>query len=338
MKTNMEQWRKSIMNSVYTPAFPIMSNFGVSLKNLTIKDAVTDGYKQAACIKAVSDAYELCASSTFMDLSVEAQAFGCEVVMTDNETPSVSKGIITDMDSVLRLEIPNPAKERTSINIKAAAISSAEIKKPLFACIIGPFSLAGRLMDMTKILISLFNGADMVHLVLEKCTVFLTAYALAFKKAGANGILMAEPAASLISPKQCAEFSSAYIKKIADAVQDDEFTLILHNCGKTLRHVETMLSTSARGLHFGNAVDLKEIATKIPPDILFMGNLDPVSVFKDGKPDDIAKKTTSLLEAMKGYRNFIVSSGCDIPPGIGRANFDAFFNAVSDYNQQVKQA
>jgi uroporphyrinogen decarboxylase len=299
MKINMEQWRKSILNTGYTQAFPIMSNFGVSLKNMSIRDAVTDGDKQAACIKAVSDAFEMCASSTFMDLSVEAQAFGCEVVMTDNETPSVSKGIITDMDSALRLEIPDPAAERTSVNLRAAAVSSAEINKPLFACIIGPFSLAGRLMDMTKILISLFNSADMAHLVLEKCAKFLIAYASAFKKAGANGIVMAEPAASLISPKQCNEFSSAYIKKIADAVQDDEFIMILHNCGKTLRHVESMLSTSARGLHFGNAVDLKEIAPKIPPDILFMGNLDPVSVFKDGTPQNVAQKTTSLLEAMK---------------------------------------
>ncbi len=334
MKINMEQWRNSIMNSGWIQAFPIMSNFGVSLKNMSIKDAVTDGDKQAACIKAVSDAFDMCAGSTLMDLSVEAQAFGCEVVMTDSETPSVSKGIITDMDSALGLKIPDPAAERTSVNLKAASISAAEISRPLFACIIGPFSLAGRLMDMTKILISLFNSADTVHLVLEKCTEFLIAYASAFKKAGANGIIMAEPAASLISPKQCAEFSSAYIKKIADAVQDDGFIMVLHNCGKTLRHVETMLSTSARGLHFGNAVDLKEIAPKIPDDILFMGNIDPVSVFKDGTPQDVSGKTTSLLEAMKSYTNFIISSGCDIPPGISRANFDAFFKAVSDFNKR----
>jgi uroporphyrinogen-III decarboxylase len=36
---------------------------------------------------------------------------------------------------------------------------------------------------------------------------------------------------------------------------------------------------------------------------------------------------------MKGHNNFIVSSGCDIPPGTGRENFDVFFNTVSVYNQ-----
>ena len=36
---------------------------------------------------------------------------------------------------------------------------------------------------------------------------------------------------------------------------------------------------------------------------------------------------------MSGCRNFIISSGCDIPPGTGRANFDVFFNTVSVYNE-----
>ena len=337
MKTNMEQWRKEIISSGRTPAFPLMSNFGASLKGFSIKDAVTDGEKQASGIKAISEAFDLCAFVTIMDLSVEAEAFGCEVSMAENEIPTVRKSVVTDMASAVKLEVPDPALNRTSVYIKTAGLCSREISKPMFGCLIGPFSLAGRLMDMTKVFISLFNEPETVHLVLGKCTAFLTAYAAAFKNAGASGILMAEPAGSLISPMQCAEFSSSYIRKIVEAVQDDHFTVILHNCGKTLRHVETMLSTGAKALHFGNAVDLGLIAPKIPSETIFMGNLDPVSVFMNGKPHDVTEKTNQLLEAMKEYRNYIISSGCDIPPGTGRANFDAFFNAVTVYNQRKKE-
>jgi uroporphyrinogen decarboxylase len=179
--------------------------------------------------------------------------------------------------------------------INAAGLCSGEISKPMFGCLIGPFFLAGRLMDMMNIFVSLFHNPDMVHLVLEKCTAFLTSYPSAFKKAGASGILMAEPAGSLISSAQCAEFSSSYIRKIVEALQDDYFTVILHNCGKTLRHVESMLSTGAKALHFGNAVDLELIAPKIPSDTIFMGNLDPVSVFMNGSPHDITEKTINCL-------------------------------------------
>jgi uroporphyrinogen decarboxylase len=335
MKTNMDEWRKKIISSGRTDVFPLMSNFGASLKGLSIKDAVTDGEKQASGIKAISELYDLCAFVTLMDLSVEAEAFGCEVSMSENEIPTVMKSIVTDRASALKLEVPDPALKRTSVYIKAAGLSSKEIEKPVFGCLIGPFSLAGRLMDMTKIFISLFNEPDTVHLVLGKCTEFLTAYASAFKNAGASGILIAEPAGSLISPAQCAEFSSSYIRKIVEAVQDDYFTVTLHNCGKTFKHVETMLSAGTKAVHFGNVIDLKMIAPKIPSDVIFMGNLDPVSVFMSGSPQDVTEKTNQLLESMKDYRNYIISSGCDIPPGTGRANFDAFFNAVTVYNSHI---
>jgi len=143
---------------------------------------------------------------------------------------------------------------------------------------------------------------------------------------------------SLKKKKNIEEFSSDYIRKIVNELQDDTFTVILHNCGKTLKHVDSMVSTGADAFHFGNAVDLELIAPKIPPDRLFMGNLDPVTVFLNSTPDDTHEKTLQLLNAMKSYSNFIISSGCDIPPGTGSEIFDAFFNAVTLYNKNKSQA
>ena len=72
--------------------------------------------------------------------------------------------------------------------------------RPLFAGIIGPYSLAGRLLDMTEIMILCYEEPEMVETVLEKVTDFLVEYAKAFTAAGADGIMMAEPAAGLLSP------------------------------------------------------------------------------------------------------------------------------------------
>ena len=72
--------------------------------------------------------------------------------------------------------------------------------RPVLAGIIGPYSLAGRLLDMTEIMILCYEEPEMVESVLEKATEFLIEYAKAFKEAGANGVCMAEPAAGLLSP------------------------------------------------------------------------------------------------------------------------------------------
>jgi uroporphyrinogen decarboxylase len=58
---------------------------------------------------------------------------------------------------------------------------------------IGPFSLAGRLFDLTEILMAVRLEPDIIHILLDKCTCFLIEYAKTFKKKGANGIFIAEP-------------------------------------------------------------------------------------------------------------------------------------------------
>ena len=72
---------------------------------------------------------------------------------------------------------------------------------------------------MTAILFELEGS----HELLQICTDFLKKYARAFKDAGCNGIIIAEPAAGLLAEKECNEFSSWYVKQIVDHVQDENF-------------------------------------------------------------------------------------------------------------------
>ena len=53
---------------------------------------------------------------------------------------------------------------------------------------IGPFSLAGRLMDVSEAMINCYEEPEMVHIVLKKATKFLIDYISAYKEAGADGI------------------------------------------------------------------------------------------------------------------------------------------------------
>lgn len=79
---------------------------------------------------------------------------------------------------------------------------------------------------------------------------------------------------------------------------------------------------------------MEEVIREIPPTALAMGNIDPVSVFKDGTPVLMRQTVLGLLDKMKDYPNFVLSSGCDTPPHTPLANVDAFFEALDDYNKQ----
>ncbi len=334
MKINIREWINSISNSNQRPAMPIMTYPGLKLANKSIIDIIKNGEDQFKCIYELSKKYPSGAAMTIMDLSVEAEIFGSHIRYSSDEVPAVTGSIIDGESSAKGLQIPQPGSGRTGAYIQAAALSAQIINdRPSFGGQIGPFSLACRLYDMTEIMVALFDEPDTVHIVLDKATAFLISYAKAFKGAGANGIIMAEPAAGLLSPDQCTEFSSIYVKKIVDAVQDDSFIVILHNCGNTVKLIPSMLSTGALGFHFGNAVDMMDILPQMPSDRLASGNIDPARVFKNGTAEDVRQKTRELIEKTAGYRNFVISSGCDIPPGTPIENIEAFFETVKSSNK-----
>ena len=71
-----------------------------------------------------------------------------------------------------------------------------------------------------------------------------------------------------------------------------------------------------------------------PSDVLVMGNLDPVGVFKMGTVEEIREATLNLLQKTSEYDNFVLSSGCDIPPEEPVGNIESFYNALNEYNKK----
>ena len=88
--------------------------------------------------------------------------------------------------------------------------------------------------------------------------------------------------------------------------------------------------------HFGNAVDMKKILEKVPEQTVVMGNVDPAGEFCNGTPESIRSATMELLGRCGEYPNFVISSGCDIPPLSKWENINAFYAAVSEYYKGKK--
>ena len=334
----MRSWIENMKGTKPKKAMPVLSFPCVSLLGVTVRELISDSDLQAKGMKLVADRTDAAASVSFMDLSVEAECFGANVVVSDDEVPTVKGRIVNDMDEAQALTVPKVGSGRTQIYIDAIKKACTEITdRPVLAGMIGPFSLAARLLDVSEIMIDCYDDPDMVHTVLEKVTSFLIEYAKAYKAAGANGIMMAEPVSGLLSPALEKEFSSVYVKRIVDAVQDDEFIVIYHNCGgNTPLMVESFLSFGAAAYHFGNAIDMKDMLDRFACDVLVMGNLDPAGILRMATPETVRSETLDIMKKCYEYPNFVISSGCDIPPMTPWENIDSFFGAVDDYYQTVR--
>lgn len=330
---NMRQWIADTISNPKVQTVPVMTHPGIEKIGKNVRQAVTDGQVHYEAIKWLADNYPTAAASVIMDLTVEAEAFGANIVFEDEAVPAVLGHMLNNADDIRKLRVPSLSEGRVPEYLKASLLAARNITdRPVFCGCIGPFSLAGRLYDMSEIMCLIVEDEEAAHLLLRKCTDFILKYCLALKKTGVGGVIMAEPAAGLMSNEDCIKFSSVYVKEIVDKIQDDYFTVVLHNCGNTGHCTEAMAYTGSDAYHFGNKCEMEEVIKDVPSTALAMGNIDPVSVFKEGTPEQMKECTAALLETMKDYPNFVLSSGCDTPPHTPFENIDAFFKTVEEYN------
>lgn len=332
MKRNMKQWLADYRNNPVKKAMPILSFPGVQIIGHTVEELVKSGELQAQCMKAISDRFDTGVAFSLMDLSVEAEAFGAQIRFSDDEVPVVIGQLVSDEDEANDLEVPTLEAGRALTCVEGVRLAKERITdKPVIAGMIGPYSLAGRLMDVTEIMYICYDEPETVHIVLDKVTQYLIQYGSAMKAAGADAIMMAEPLAGILSPDMADEFSVPYVKRIIDALQDEEFAVIYHNCGNSVPSMlEQIYSQGAAAYHFGNAVDMEKIMEATASDTLCMGNIDPAGQFAHGTPESIREATKELLEKCGGYKNFVPSSGCDIPAHAKWENIQSFFQALEN--------
>jgi len=329
----MHQWLAGLKAEKNKKAMPVLSFPCIQLMGISVRDLISGSDNQAKGMKLVADRVDSAAQVSFMDLSVEAECFGSTIKISDGEVPSVSGAVVSDLESAEALKVPHVGAGRTRVYLDSARKAAEMIvDRPVFAGTIGPFSLAGRLAGVSEAMIHCYEDPEMMHILLSKTTDFLISYIAEYKKTGVNGIVMAEPLTGMLSPDLAREFSEPYVKKITESARSEDFIVIYHNCGNaTINMIDSILNVGADAYHFGNAIDMSEMMKHIPEATVAFGNVDPAGQFRNGSPESIRKATTDLLQKCGKYPNFVISSGCDIPPLSDWKNIDAFFSAVKEF-------
>ncbi|MGA2557793.1 MAG: uroporphyrinogen decarboxylase family protein [Verrucomicrobiota bacterium] len=330
-------FNRMVLESPRRLVMPIAVYPALALTGGTVRDVVNHPRAQFDTQAALHERFQTPVVMTAMDLSAEAEAFGATIRMSETEIPSVTGRLVTGRKEVDRLAIPMPGAARTSVYLQTVRMLSSFREKPhplVLAGCIGPFTLAARLAGVSETLEMTISEPAFVHQLLEKCAVFLTSYLRAFARAGADGVIMAEPMAGLLSPAALAEFSSAYIKPMGQAMADGQFGIILHNCGATLRHLPAILATDLKCFHFGAPMNLASALEQVPAEVVLCGNLDPSAVFVQLPPTEITSRATALLEETATHRNFVLSSGCDLPPGTRLSSVEALYAAARMFNEK----
>jgi len=310
---------------------PILSFPSTQLLEISVNELISSAEMQVKGMQAIAEKCSVGASLNMMDLSVEAEAFGAKIRFYDDDIPAVENGIIDDIADAESIGVPEAGAGRTQICIDGVKKAKEKITDiPVFCGVIGPYSLAGRLFDMTELMMECFDSPDEVKILLSKATEFIIKYIKAFKEVGADGVIMAEPAAGLLSPALAEEFSFAFVHQIFDEINSDDFIVCYHNCGNAANDMLDMIShLNADIIHLGNAINLKKALEELPKEKIVMGNVNPV-LFRTGTPDDISTDVQRVYDECSTFDNFMISTGCDVPAAAKWENINAYFEKVSE--------
>ncbi len=304
---------------------PLMGYPGLNLTGSTVKQNQFNHRVQYQTISRLYDRFGADAALFLMDLSVEASALGLPVRFPLDETPTVEGH---RLESIAELEkyrdIDVLSDGRVMVYLEVMRHMQVGLPLPVGAYVTGPFTLAGLIMDANNLAMKIVLDPELVHSVLKFTTQIVYRYAEALMCAGADFIMILDPTAVMLGPAHYREFAGAYVRELAGLLNDIE--VILHICGNTNHIIADMAKTGVAGLSLDSVMDFAEVAATIGPDVLLIGNVDPVALLQR-TPDVVQAQTLRVLEQTANHQPFILSTGCDLPQDVPFENIQALMDS-----------
>ena len=298
------------------PVVPLVGLFSSTVSSFSVESLVHDPQKQAESQLLALDMFGYDGVFTCMDLTVEAEALGAEVVFENRAFPYVKGHPVEDARRLEDLALPPVEDTRISIFVDAARILSERLLEThlVSSYVIGPFTLAGHLLDAERLLEISIEEQELAVDIVGHCEEILRPVLDAYAEAGVHNIVILEPTAStsIISPRFFEKLSKPFLKSMVSRIHSRGCRATVHICGRTQRIVHHMCQTGADALSLDSAVDLRNAIETANGRAAIIGNVD-TSLLLTGSTHDVRTAAEECLAASSGRGGLILSSGCDLP-------------------------
>ncbi len=317
---------------------PLMGFPGIRLAGSSVKIAQQNHLEHFRVIKALVDRFQPDMVFPLMDLSVEANAIGRYTVFPKNDSATVPKDAfsvreIQDMD-----RIPIEGDSRITGYRETARLLALKIAPGILkgAYVSGPYTLAAQIMGTGEAAMATIMDQQSLHKVCGLAARKIAEYAALLAAVNIDVICFLEPSAVMLGPEQFEEFSGAYVRGIIQDNSLNGVSTIYHTCGNAMHLVEKMVESGVSGLSFDSqeaGIDLPGIGAAVPENVVVMGNVNPTTTILRGTTQHVERRTAELIESMKEYPNFILSTGCDLPLETPLENIHAFMKTARGHKR-----
>lgn len=199
--------------------------------------------------------------------------------------------------------------------------------------VLGPFTMAGQLIELDVLLKGLKKDKDRVEGFLSKMTDLVIEVARHYQALGVDYMNIREMGSGtdLLSPRMWKSLIQPNLKRLFAELSSPR---ILHICGSTDLIVEMMNECGADAISVDQKNNVAESRKKLGKDTIILGNFDPYGT--------LVKMESSQVEAVikKCIDDGVdaVWPGCDLWPDLKADNVRAYVGAVRKYGTAPSSA
>jgi MtaA/CmuA family methyltransferase len=298
------------------PLMPITMMLAADFVHARYRDYCTDYRVLVEGQIRISEALGFDYVNTMSDPAREAADCGAVVEYFDDQPVAIVEdhALLQDKKSLASLKIPDPlGGGRMHNGIKALGLFKERVggQKIIEGWVEGPVAQAADLRGINTLMTDFFDDPPFVQDLMAFVVELELRFAREQLAAGADIIGVGDAAASLVGPDLYYEFAWPWEKKLVEGIQQMGGKVRLHICGNTTRLLEGMGRLQCEIVDLDSLVSMDEARKKMGANQVLLGNLNPVTVVRNGTPQQI---TAALREAHQaaGHR-YIVGAGCEIP-------------------------
>jgi MtaA/CmuA family methyltransferase len=298
------------------PLMPITMQFAADRIGARYRDYETDYRVLAEGQLRVAGEFDFDYVNTMSDPAREAADCGAAVEFFDH-TPAAlveERALLADKAKLAHLRVPDPlGGGRMENGVKAAALlrEKAGGDKAVEGWIEGPCAEAADLRGINTLMLDFHDDPQFVRDLFEFVVGMELRFARAQADAGVDLVGVGDAAASLVGPRIYNEFVWPYEKKLVDGLHAMGLPVRLHICGNTRFCLAGMGSLGCEIVDLDSLSPIPEARAKMGPRQVLLGNINPVTVLRDGNPETVMK-AIAQCHRDAGPR-YIVGAGCEVP-------------------------
>ena len=287
---------------------------------------------------------------------ISARMFNMDAVVIPYDMAAVAEAmgrgvsLYDGAEGVIYPTVPNKWKDFDEIDIPADYMSQGRLpmideafkiikaeapELAVGAWVLGPFTMAGQIMELDILLKSIKKKKDLVTGFLDQITQITIDLVKHYQELDVDFISVRDMGSGtdLLSPRMWKTLVGPNLKKVFDAITC--VPSVNHICGSTDMIIEMMHECGADALSVDQKNNIVETRAKLGNDILLFGNFDPYATLC--QIEDQAEVETIIKQCIDNGIDS-VWPGCDIWPDVREENMKTYVNTVREYGKKPSPA